>query len=114
MRQRKVAKADVPEGDAASPADTQGELLDKKKHSDLPWKWLIYLILFRWLNAVCVRTQFDPDEYWQALEPAHLIVFGEGFLTWEWSPAVGIRSWLYPVILSIPLSSTSDFTLLFQ
>ncbi len=29
-------------------------------------------------NAVMVLTSFNPDEYWQALEVAHRLVFGYG------------------------------------
>lgn len=62
----------------------------------------LLLVVFRLMNAFIVRTQFDPDEYWQGLEPARLLVYGKGWLTWEWMPEVAIRSWIYPVILSIP------------
>jgi hypothetical protein len=65
----------------------------------------VCLLLFRYLNAVLVQTQFDPDEFWQGNEPAHLIVYGRGFLTWEWAPGVELRSWLHPLILSGPLWS---------
>lgn len=34
--------------------------------------------------ALLQQTPFQPDETYQALEPAHDIVFGTGFLTWEW------------------------------
>ena len=47
--------------------------------------WL-QLWLLRALNSVCVRTYFNPDEYWQSLEVAHHLAFdGHGHLTWEWS-----------------------------
>jgi phosphatidylinositol glycan class B len=45
--------------------------------------------VFRFANALCVVTFFNPDEYWQSLEPAHRMAFGYGHLTWEW--AVGLR-----------------------
>lgn len=35
-----------------------------------------------------LETQFDPDEYWQTLEPAYCIAFSTGHnceLTWEWT-----------------------------
>ncbi len=35
-----------------------------------------------------------PDEIYQALEPAHRLVFGSGAIAWEW--VVGARSWLLP------------------
>lgn len=46
---------------------------------------LSLLLLFRFINALCVRTFFQPDEYFQALEPAWRIAFGSdsgAWLTW--------------------------------
>ena len=40
-------------------------------------------------NALAVITFFNPDEYWQSLEPAHRLAFGYGHLTWEW--VAGLR-----------------------
>lgn len=43
------------------------------------------LLAFRFLNALCVRTFFQPDEYFQALEPAWNLAFGPdsgAWLTW--------------------------------
>lgn len=37
---------------------------------------LSMLFGFRLLNALCLRTFFQPDEYYQALEPAWQIAFG--------------------------------------
>ena len=40
---------------------------------------------FRLLNAICLRTFFQPDEYFQALEPAWKIAFGADsgpWMTW--------------------------------
>ena len=42
------------------------------------------LLIFRIINAITTRTFFQADEFWQALEPAHLKAFGYGKLTWEW------------------------------
>lgn len=56
----------------------------------------------RVLIALCTRTFFQPDEYFQALEPAHHLVFGYGHLTWEWVNPQPIRSILYPA-LNIPV-----------
>ncbi|KAJ3712258.1 glycosyltransferase family 22 protein [Lentinula raphanica] len=46
--------------------------------------------------ALFTRTVFQPDEYFQSLEPAHHIVFGYGHLTWEWLSPQPIRSIVYP------------------
>ncbi|KAH9986341.1 glycosyltransferase family 22 protein [Russula compacta] len=52
--------------------------------------------------ALATSTFFQPDEYFQALEPAHFLVFGYGDLTWEWTSTPPIRSILYPA-LNIPI-----------
>ncbi|KAI0306813.1 glycosyltransferase family 22 protein [Multifurca ochricompacta] len=52
--------------------------------------------------ALLTRTFFQPDEYFQALEPAHHLVFGYGDLTWEWTSKPPIRSILYPA-LNVPV-----------
>jgi phosphatidylinositol glycan class B len=59
-------------------------------------------ILVRVLIALLTRTVFQPDEYFQALEPAHRAVFGYGDLTWEWCAENPIRSIIYPA-LNIPV-----------
>lgn len=46
---------------------------------------LVALVAFRVLNALVVRTFFQPDEFYQSLEPAWQLAFGEGqgaWLTW--------------------------------
>lgn len=35
-----------------------------------------WIAVYRLANAWMIRTQFDPDEYWQTLEPAYCLVFG--------------------------------------
>lgn len=52
--------------------------------------------------ALITRTFFQPDEYFQALEPAHFLVFGYGDLTWEWTSNSPIRSIFYP-LLNVPI-----------
>ncbi|KAI0265809.1 glycosyltransferase family 22 protein [Gloeopeniophorella convolvens] len=52
--------------------------------------------------ALLTRTYFQPDEYFQALEPAHVLAFGYGNLTWEWTSKFPIRSILYPA-LNVPI-----------
>ena len=61
-----------------------------------------FALIARVLIAVSTRTFFQPDEYFQALEPAHYVVFGYGHLTWEWRIPTPIRSIIYPG-LNIPL-----------
>ncbi|KAF8320799.1 hypothetical protein DL93DRAFT_2052249 [Clavulina sp. PMI_390] len=53
-------------------------------------------LLVRSCIALLARTFFAPDEYFQALEPAHRAVFGYGSLTWEWLAVQPIRSFVFP------------------
>ena len=36
----------------------------------------LWISVYRIGNVWILRTQFDPDEYWQTLEPAYCLVFG--------------------------------------
>ena len=58
--------------------------------------WII--VIFRIINICFIRTWFVPDEYWQSLEVAHHMIFGFGYLTWEWKE--GLRSYFHPLIFS--------------
>lgn len=53
-------------------------------------------LLIRLVNVSTTKTFFQPDEYFQALEPAHNLVFGYGYITWEWKQQ--LRSALHPLI----------------
>jgi phosphatidylinositol glycan class B len=59
-------------------------------------------LLIRICIAVFTRTGFQPDEYFQSLEPAFHLVFGYGHLTWEWMFEAPIRSIIYPA-LNVPV-----------
>ncbi|KAF9526942.1 glycosyltransferase family 22 protein [Crepidotus variabilis] len=69
----------------------------------------ILALSVRILIALCTRTYFQPDEYFQSLEPAHHIVFGYGYLTWEWLAPQPIRSILYPA-LNVPIYTLLKIT----
>ncbi|PHZ11348.1 uncharacterized protein RHIMIDRAFT_23257 [Rhizopus microsporus ATCC 52813] len=55
-------------------------------------------LIFRWINAYFTRTYDNPDEYWQGQEVAHNLVFGYGYLTWEWQEK--IRSYAHPLSIA--------------
>jgi hypothetical protein len=59
---------------------------------------LLFLIAFRVLNALSIRTFFQPDEYFQSLEPAWHMVFGKDSGAWI--------TW----VLSDPLLESQSFT----
>ena len=52
------------------------------------------------LSAVLSYSWHNADETWQSVEVAHKLVFGRGYLTWEWTnEAIGpIRSYIHPLI----------------
>ena len=41
-----------------------------------------FLVAFRLVNALCIKTFFQPDEYFQSLEPAWEIAFGSDHGAW--------------------------------
>jgi hypothetical protein len=54
-------------------------------HSATTQDILLFLVAFRILNALTIRTFFQPDEYFQSLEPAWQMAFGEksgAWITW--------------------------------
>ncbi|CAF9916655.1 MAG: hypothetical protein GOMPHAMPRED_001069 [Gomphillus americanus] len=62
---------------------------------------LVFLVAFRILNALCIKTFFQPDEYFQSLEPAWRIAFGPdsgAWITWEWEHH--LRSTIIPYIFA--------------
>ncbi|KAB8305117.1 hypothetical protein EYC80_004412 [Monilinia laxa] len=63
--------------------------------------WVL-LLVFRIFNSFLVKTFFQPDEYFQSLEPAWQMVFGTdsgAWLTWEWH--YQLRSSLHPALFAI-------------
>lgn len=53
---------------------------------------LLFLIASRLLNALVIQTFFQPDEYFQALEPAWELAFGQSagaWITWVCYTAQG-------------------------
>jgi phosphatidylinositol glycan class B len=68
---------------------------------DHPRRLFCYAFALRCIHALLVSTYFNPDEFWQSLEVAHNMVFGTGFLTWEWQPHARIRSAAHPAIFAI-------------
>ena len=72
-------------------------------HVSLPTLIRLYVIAtcYRLFNAYIIQTQFDPDEYWQTLEPAYCLAFSSNHnnndenntinnnnhcaYTWEWT-----------------------------
>lgn len=59
------------------------------------------LFAFRIVNALALRTFFQPDEFFQSLEPAWQLAFGttsNAWITWEWTTQ--LRSSLHPTLFA--------------
>lgn len=52
------------------------------------------LIILRFVNAITIRTFFQPDEYFQSLEPAWEMAFGTS--SGAWITWVGILPFIPP------------------
>ena len=63
---------------------------------------LALLVSFSFVLRIVVyfslRNTHYPDEVFQVTEPAHRLLFGTGYISWEW--VVGARSWLWPGIVA--------------
>lgn len=72
-------------GTDTSLADSIHRLRRRAKAQATPHNILLFLVAFRILNALTVRTFFQPDEFFQSLEPAWQVVFGSdsgAWITW--------------------------------
>lgn len=66
------------------------------------WRYLPLILVLayglRLAVALATDTLAHPDEVFQYLEPAHRLVFGSGFVAWEYR--YGLRSWIIPGALA--------------
>lgn len=107
LKHRNKTSTDASSADAAInvPDGNKIETADIKKLSDqgldsLPNPLVLqYLVIIRIINAFTINTFFQPDEYFQALEPAHKLYYGYGNTTWEW--ARQLRSFNYPFLFYV-------------
>lgn len=89
------------------PSDKEREQERTKPTRKLQWmnkrlsliQLIIIIFPIRLFNALTLKTYFQPDEYYQCLEVAHRLVFGTGYITWEWREE--LRSGLHPLIYAI-------------
>ena len=73
---------------------------------------LLFLIAFRILNALSIKTFFQPDEYFQSLEPAWQMAFGGdsgAWITW-----VGLFHVVAVALLRIVLGMEASITICYS
>ena len=59
--------------------------IERVKEVSVSQDILLFLVAFRILNALSIKTFFQPDEYFQSLEPAWQMAFGAdsgAWITW--------------------------------
>jgi GPI mannosyltransferase 3 len=69
-------------GELKAPRERQSA---RRAHFSAAQDIFLFLVAFRILNALTVRTFFQPDEYFQSLEPAWQMAFGKdsgAWITW--------------------------------
>jgi phosphatidylinositol glycan class B len=74
-------EAELPDPDSQVEENGLHRLVNEQTAKDV---WILILV-FRFINALCVRTFFQPDEYFQSLEPAWQMAFGSqsgAWITW--------------------------------
>ncbi|MCJ1397091.1 glycosylphosphatidylinositol anchor biosynthesis [Xylographa trunciseda] len=75
--------------------------LRRAQHAVTSRDVFLFLLAFRILNALSIKTFFQPDEYFQSLEPAWQIAFGSdsgAWITWEWKHH--LRSAIHPYLFA--------------
>ncbi|CAM1502969.1 Fc.00g077450.m01.CDS01 [Cosmosporella sp. VM-42] len=85
----------------ASPMPTPEEINNEVRNRGNRPRFLRSIFIIRLINAWWIATFFQPDEYFQALEPAWNLAFGDrsgAWLTWEWQHQ--LRSSLHPALFS--------------
>lgn len=99
MKKRGV-KSDVSSRDSSVKQEEQISSSQPKVEANLHSQQmlLLFLVVFRIFNACLIQTWFVPDEFWQGPEVAHRLVFGYGYLTWEWQE--GLRGYTFPLFFA--------------
>lgn len=101
MELRRLKKTDGGsfEGDVVKGEEEEQKMQASQLILDRKWSlWQLVMVIFpfRLMNALTIRTFFQPDEYYQSIEIAHHLVFGTGYVTWEWKQH--LRSAIHPLI----------------
>ena len=86
MSESTLSQASTKVGDEVKEPDTGlprtrkaiGRRLESASAQDV----LLFLVAFRILNALVIQTFFQPDEYFQSLEPAWQSAFGRNSGAW--------------------------------
>ncbi|UZP41403.1 hypothetical protein NXS19_009219 [Fusarium pseudograminearum] len=99
-----------------SSATVSRKTLDEARNQRNRSVFLRDIIVIRLINVWWIATFFQPDEFFQSLEPAWNLAFGSqsgAWLTWEWQHQ--LRTSLHQLSsqasISSPTSSPATFSL---
>jgi GPI mannosyltransferase 3 len=79
----------------ACPGASSTRSFDRRVLTQIGLAVVVALAIVLRLEPILVEpSAVYPDEIFQTIEPAHLLVFGSGLVAWEFQ--LGMRSWLLP------------------
>ncbi|KRZ38612.1 Alpha-1,2-mannosyltransferase ALG9 [Trichinella pseudospiralis] len=91
----------------------KGELYVKSPSRALSWLPIKVMevcktLIFLRISAALLCPIMDCDEVYNYWEPVHMLVYGSGMQTWEYSPQYAIRSYAFLLFFSIPAKLMSN------
>jgi len=98
-----VQRQTIPDADRL-PEDEDGEASGLAYGSIATMIFVVALALRVWRAQLPDDTVY-ADDIFQMLEPAHRLVFGYGYIAWEF--VAGVRNWLLPGTLALVLGGLS-------
>ncbi|KRZ83276.1 Alpha-1,2-mannosyltransferase ALG9 [Trichinella sp. T8] len=84
--------------------------LSSRALSSLPIKVMevCKALIFLRISAALLCPIMDCDEVYNYWEPVHMLVYGSGMQTWEYSPQYAIRSYAFLLFFSLPAKLISS------
>nr|CDJ91310.1 Alg9 mannosyltransferase domain containing protein [Haemonchus contortus] len=100
------SSSDTTKFPSPSLSDIHGKLFVSREDMDFDWRpsgnAVLKLLFSLRLSAALWSNISDCDEVYNYWEPLHLLLFGKGLQTWEYSPVYAIRSYFYIYLHYIP------------
>ena len=85
--------------------DLDIEKKNRKPTTKSPSIYPLALFLCGWRTIFALTNLvWDCDETYNYWEPMHMLAYGSGAQTWEYSPVYALRSYLYLLIHLLPVS----------
>ncbi len=118
-QRRRRAGADTARPPRPPPTHTPREVIDQDgvpyilNRTSSPPTWhstMETLLNVARLTAGIWSGISDCDETFNYWEPAHLMIYGQGMQTWEYSPQFALRSYLYILVHAVPGSILARLT----